>query len=690
VSNPIDSVADSAQARLAAIVDSSDDAIVSKTLDGVITSWNPAAEHMFGYTAAEAVGQHITLIIPHDRLDEEHDVLTQIRRGERIQHFETQRRAKDGRLLDISLTVSPVKDASGRIVGASKIARDITERRQTEQALATTVQRLEVLYRLADTAGRARDVEGVCEAALDAIIGAGADRASVLCFDEGGVMRFRAWHKLSDGYRSAVDGHSPWARDAQAPRPIVVDDVLADDSLGELREVIAAEGIRSLAFIPLVSQGRLLGKFMIYYDSVHAFAEAEMRLAESIAQHVAFGLVRVVADRAVEEHLAREREARREADAANRAKDQFLAVLSHELRTPLNAILGWARMLRSGQLSERERLRALEVIERNTDLQGQMIGDLIDVSRIVAGRMEIEREPVDLVLVARQAIDALAAEVEAKHLRLVIELADAACEVLGDARRLQQVFSNLLSNAIKFTAEGGRIDVRLVRHDTHARVTVTDTGDGIDPSMLSRIFDPFEQADSSSKRKHRGLGLGLAIVRQLVDLHGGTIQAESEGLGKGATFTVDLPVLAVRVGRGTIDETTRGTGSGRRLASCRILIVEDQPDARDLLAFVLTRSGAEVGVAGSGAEALKALAARDFNLLVSDLAMPDVDGYELIRQIRDGLGGGRHIGAVALTAHAGSEARRQALAAGFDACATKPLDADELVGLLERLSAPDR
>jgi CheY-like chemotaxis protein/anti-sigma regulatory factor (Ser/Thr protein kinase) len=324
------------------------------------------------------------------------------------------------------------------------------------------------------------------------------------------------------------------------------------------------------------------------------------------------------------------------------------------------------------------------VIERNTDLQGQLIGDLIDVSRIVAGRMEIEREPVDLLLVARQAIEGVAAEVEAKKLRLAIELSDAAAEVLGDARRLQQVFSNLLSNAIKFTPETGRIEVKLVRHDTHARLTVTDSGEGIDPSMLARIFDPFEQADRTTSRRHRGLGLGLAIVRQLIDLHGGTIRADSEGLGKGATFTIDLPVLAVRVGPDSRQAGGLGTNGSASLEGCRVLIVDDQPDARDLLAFVLRRSGAEVHVAESGTEALDAMSTEDFHLLVSDLSMPEVDGYELIRQARNGRGGAR-VRAVALTAHAGSEASRRALEAGFDACATKPLDAGELVRLLARL-----
>jgi len=385
--------------------------------------------------------------------------------------------------------------------------------------------------------------------------------------------------------------------------------------------------------------------------------------------------------------FAAEQTARAEADAANRGKDHFLAILSHELRTPLNAILGWARMLRAGQLDERQRAHAMDVIERNAELQGQLIGDLLDISRIAVGKMEIERAPVDLVLVVRQAADGVAMELGAKKLRLVVDLDHTAGEVFGDARRLEQVVSNLLLNAIKFTGEGGRIELRLARHETSARLTVTDTGVGIDPAMLSVIFNPFEQADTSTTRKHRGLGLGLAIVRQVVELHGGAIRADSKGLGQGATFTIDLPVLAVRAG-------VRVAGAGGRrpapdsaiaLKGCRVLVVDDQPDAADLLAFALTRFGAEAHVAGSGADALQALAASDFDVLVSDIAMPDLDGYGLIRHVRAHAVADRPLRAVAVTAHMAAEVRARVLAAGFDACVTKPLDPADLIELLENL-----
>jgi CheY-like chemotaxis protein len=339
-------------------------------------------------------------------------------------------------------------------------------------------------------------------------------------------------------------------------------------------------------------------------------------------------------------------------------------------------------MLRTGTLDARQTAHAIEVIERNADLQGQLIGDLIDISRIAAGKMEIEREPVDLILVTREVLEGLAMDIAARNLRLEVDLDERAGEVLGDDRRLQQVISNLLSNAIKFTPEGGRVRVRLSRHETSARLTVTDFGEGIEPAMLARIFDPFEQADGTTTRRHRGLGLGLAIVRQLVGLHGGTIRADSAGPGQGATFTMDLPVLPVRVarraGRGGGNDFGQAVLTGRR-----ILLVDDQADARDLLAFVLSRAGAKTCVVASGAAALRALAEERFDVLVSDIAMPDMDGYRLIEEIRRAAGPSVH--AVAVTAHMNPDVRARALAAGFDACVTKPLEADTLIEMLQGL-----
>lgn len=453
----------SAALHLAAVVESSDDAIVTKTLDGIVTSWNRAAEKMFGYTAEEAIGRHITLIIPEERRAEEEQVLERIRHGDKIDHFETIRVAKDGRLVPISLTVSPIKDADGRVVGASKIARDISER---------------------------------------------------------------------------------------------------------------------LAL------------------------------------------------------MASEQAAHAEAEAANRAKDRFLAVLSHELRTPLNAIIGWTRVLRNPDAGEPERAHAAQVIERNAARQAQLINDLLDVSRITAGKLELDRSPVELVPLIQDVIDALRGDLEAKKLQLMTNLDPSTGEVFADPLRLQQVVSNLLTNAVKFTPEGRRIDVQLARCGHMARLIVTDTGDGIDETVLPHIFEPFLQGDSSAARIRQGLGLGLAIVRQLVTLHGGTVSAESPGKGKGATFTVELPVIAVRasLGPGRAEAATRGSlaAAKTRLDGLRVLVVDDQPETCDLVTLVLRQRGADTRIAASVAEALEILADTRIDVLVSDLAMPGGDGYDLM------------------------------------------------------------
>ena len=365
------------QARLIAIVESSDDAIVSKTLDGVITSWNAAAERIFGWTAQEAVGRHITLIIPEERWAEEDQVLATIRRGERLDHFETVRVTKDGQRLDISLTVSPILDASGRVVGASKIARDITERRRLQ--------------------------------------------------------------------------------------------------------------------------------------------EARERLLE------------------------REQRAREAAEALNRAKDEFLATISHELRTPLNAIFGWARLLQTRQLDEAGQDRAITVIVNSAAAQARLVEDLLDLSRVVSGLLRLDVKPVDLRAVVDAALEAVRPAAAAKAIALTATLADVG-PMQGAPDRLQQVVWNLVMNAVKYTPHGGRVDVVVRRVDGSAEVAVSDNGEGISPDLLPHVFDQFWQEDSSTTRAHGGLGLGLTLVKRLVELHGGRVRAESAGKGKGATFTVTLPL----------------------------------------------------------------------------------------------------------------------------------------------------
>jgi PAS domain S-box-containing protein len=389
--------------------------------------------------------------------------------------------------------------------------------------------------------------------------------------------------------------------------------------------------------------------------------------------------------------LAREQAARLEADAASRAKDRFLAMLSHELRTPLSAIIGWTRILKNTQVGEAERRRGIEVIGRNAERQAQLINDLLDVSRIAAGKIELRRVPVDLAMVIREAVESLRVEIETNRLRVTAELDPATGEVLADPLRVQQVVLNLLTNAIKFTPAEGRIDVRLSRRGEMACLFVRDSGEGVDPALLPRIFEPFQQGDDSGRRPPHGLGLGLAIVRQLVERHGGTVRAESGGPGTGAAFTVELPIIAVRVsqaGADTATVATPGEAVGGRLDGLTVLVVDDQPDARELVSLVLRQRGARTHTAESVAEALDILSGAAIDVLVSDLALPGVDGYALIAAVRaiERQQRGPGLRALALTAYAGHDVRDRAIAAGFDAHATKPLDPDHLVEIIARLA----
>src|SRR5262245_54492453 len=425
--------------------------------------------------------------------------------------------------------------------------------------------------------------------------------------------------------------------------------------------VARTEGIISAMVVPIHVRARIEGLLYFAHRQRRPFTDEDQRIAMRLADRAGVALQNAELYRA-------EQRARAEAEEANRSKDRFLAMLSHELRTPLNAVMGWARMLRNPRLGAPERSQAAEVIERNTRLQAQLINDLLDVSRIIADKLDLERFPVDVVTIVREAIETIRTDIEAKHIQLTNTLDPSSVDVLADPLRLQQVVSNLLSNAVKFTGEGGRIDVKLSVANTTASLAVVDTGEGIDPAVLPHIFEAFHQADTSTTRTHQGLGLGLAIVRHLVQRHGGTVRAESAGRGHGATFTVELPIVVARIARTSAGGAER-IGDGDfpvRLNGIRVLVVDDQKDARELNAAVLREGGADVYVAGSVAETLDLLKRTAVDVLGSDLAMPGADGYELIRRVRL-LEHGRNVSvpAIALTAYASAEDRRRTLAATF-------------------------
>jgi len=384
-----------------------------------------------------------------------------------------------------------------------------------------------------------------------------------------------------------------------------------------------------------------------------------------------------------EQLLAREQSAREAAERANRIKDEFLAVLSHELRSPLNPILGWSKLLQNGNLSEAKTQQALATIERNAKLQAELIEDLLDVSRILRGKLSLNVSPIDLASTIQAAIETVRLAAEAKSIVVETELEPAVGLVAGDATRLQQIVWNLLSNAVKFTPSGGQVTVQLGQVNNHAQLTVRDTGKGISPDFLPYVFDYFRQADSATTRKFGGLGLGLAIVQHLVELHGGTVGVASPGEGQGATFTVQLPLMSTPSQENQDD---RAPQPSLDLSGIKILLVDDEPDTRDLVAFILEQQGAQVTVATSAHEALFILPQAKPDILLSDIGMPDMNGYMLIQQVRQLAPeqGGR-IPAIALTAYAGDINQQQALAAGFQKHIAKPIEPEKLIHLISSL-----
>ncbi|MEO8904076.1 MAG: ATP-binding protein [Polyangiaceae bacterium] len=398
------------------------------------------------------------------------------------------------------------------------------------------------------------------------------------------------------------------------------------------------------------------------------------------------GLLR---EEATERRLAEEKadDARRKAEQASRAKDEFLATASHELRTPLNAILGWARILRSGEVDAAAFARGLETIERNANAQVKLIEDILDGSRIITGKLHLEIRAIDLNAVIHAALDAVRPAAEAKNIGLETVLEPEAAHVTGDPDRLQQVVWNLVNNAIKFTPKGGHVQVTSQRSGTHITVCVADNGQGIECDFLAHVFERFRQADGSTTRRHGGLGLGLALVRHLVEAHGGGVLVESEGANKGSAFTITLPVRAtspvVEAARGMhVAVPTQLNATSDQLRGLRVLVIDDEPDARELVAMVLRLKGAEVLVASSVDQALELLEQRAPHVLVSDIGMPGTDGYGLIGRVRALASANAHIPAIALTAYAREQDKQRALSAGFQAHVVKPVDPNELTRIV--------
>ncbi len=635
-----------AAARLAAIVESSDDAIVSKTLDGVITSWNHAAERMFGYAPAEAIGRHITLIIPPDRLDEETRVLASIRAGRRVEHFETIRVTKDGRQVAVSLTVSPVKDSSGRVIGASKIARDVSERRRGEIAQA----------RLA----------AIIESSDDAIISKTLD--GVITSWNGAAERVFGWTAAE-----AIGQHIT----------LIIPEEYREEEAGVLSRLRRGDRIDHFETVRQRKDGQLLDVSI----TVSPIRDGRGTIvgASKVARDIS---AQRILDQARQALLEREQVARTEAEALNRSKDQFLATLSHELRTPLNAIYGWARMLEGGGLDPAAMRNATQAILRNSKIQVQLIEDLFDVSRVITGNMRLDVRPMNVFAPLEAALDTVRPAAAAKGIRLDTALDPRATPIMGDPGRIQQVVWNLLVNAVKFTPNGGRVQLSLRRVNSYIQITVSDTGEGIAPDQVAHLFERFRQADTGPTRRHTGLGIGLSLVKHLVELHGGTVSGMSAGLGQGSTFTVQLPVSVVqepppsrpRPEPRPVEDPDIGSVKPISLRDVHVLVVDDDEESRELASLVLTDAGAETRTAPSAREAMALLEEWPPDVLVSDLEMPEEDGFSLLRRARRAaMLRSRKLPALALTAYGRSEDRVRVLAAGFNLHLAKPADPTELV-----------
>lgn len=574
---------------------------------------------------------------------------------------------------------------------------DITRRKQAEAALEAEKQLLarivagDGLSPLLNTI--AREVE---QRSTDGML------CSILLYDAAtNQLRHGAAPSLPESYNAAIDGLVPGSGvgscgTAAAERRVVcVVDVTTHPYWAAFKELAGASGLAACTSTPMIGgNGALLGTIAMYYRAPRQPAEGDRRLIE-VARDIA--VIAVERHQAVtrEEEASRERErlleaerhARGEAEYASRMKDEFLSTLSHELRTPLAAVTGWTQLLRLGEPKPDQVAKGLEVIERNARIQLQMIEDLLDMSRVVSGKIRLDVQVLMPVTVIEAAISTIAPAVAAKDIRVESVLDPNAGPIAGDPARLQQVLWNLLTNAVKFTPKGGKIQVVLSRVNSHVEICVSDSGIGIEPSFLPHVFERFRQADGSTTRKYGGLGLGLSIVKNLVELHGGTITVESDGVGKGTTFHVHLPISLAH--RHTQPQDRAHPKAGVEpadrfqpldLAGLRVLVVDDQPDSRELAARILSECGANVKMAASAREALHMIDGEMFDLLISDISMPDMDGYELIRAVRAlPADRGGEMRAIAMTAFARSEDRTRALRAGFQVHLAKPVDPSELV-----------
>jgi PAS domain S-box-containing protein len=822
--------AEEAQARLAAIVESSNDAIVSKTLDGVIRTWNAGAERIFGYTAAEAVGKPITLVVPPERHDEERMILDRLRRGERIEHYQTVRVAKDGRRIDISLSISPIRDADGSIIAASKVGRDITAQKRAEAALRESEERLAAeldatrlaeealraterrLRQLADampqivwTAGpdgqidylnrrwaeftgqpntvgneawgpllhpeearaagerwaacvatgapfemelrlldrrqqayrwhllrtvavkdeagrvarwygtatdiheqkraeeasrylaeasaalaRVVDHESTLQKVANLAVPYFADWSAVDVFEDGRLRRLAVAHQDPEKVRFAHELMRDYPPDPDAPNSVfavlrtgkpevvaeITDDLLVRGARDERHlGLIRSLGLRSYICVPLIVTGNPFGALTFATaESGRRYTEADVALAIDLAHRAAVAIENTQLYEALRDQ--------------DRRKDEFLATLAHELRNPLAPIRNALQILKMPRVDAATAERSRNMMERQVHHLVRMVDDLLDVSRVMRGKIELRRERVELATVVARAVETVQPLVEAQGHELTVLLPVESLPLDADPVRLSQVIGNLLTNAAKYTEPGGCISLSAAADGDAAVLRVRDTGIGIAPAMLPRVFELFVQVDHASTRAQGGLGIGLTLVKNLVEMHNGTVDARSEGLGKGSEFVVRLPLAE----RG-LEQAPGGKAAVQDPAppwsGLRVLVADDNQDAADSLAILLRMRGHEVRVAYSGMAVLEITKTYTPDVVFLDIGMPALDGYEVARRLRQTPSLEKTV-LVALTGWGQREDRRRTAEAGFDHHLVKPPEPAAVEGILAGLKGGDR
>jgi PAS domain S-box-containing protein len=793
--------AEEAQALLAAIVASSYDAIISKTLDGIVSSWNAGAERLFGYSADEAVGRSITLIIPPELHAEEQSILERLRRGERVEHSDTVRVTKDGRLIHVSLAISPVRDRHGRIIGASKVARDITARKQMEEDLRRSAEAQRFLVSLHDAMRGLRDPAKVM---WEIVTSLGTYFAVSRCTYgeiDPAEERFTVIRDSVDGARSVAgsgrlkDLGPEIIRELKAGRTLVISDVREDPRPNGAAAFAAFAGIetRSLVYVPLVKEERFVALLMLHDREPRAWSPFDVALLEQMAERTwfavegaraeaalresrdvlslamrggrmgawardvatgrvwwsreleeLFGLApggfdgnedgfitfvheddRLLVTRAMETALAtgedyvvelrfrhasgewrwmegrgravygadgqpirlygigiditQRRQTEEALRLADRRKDEFLATLAHELRNPLAPIRAAVETMRMNDTGESETQVARDIIDRQARQLTRLVDDLLDLARITQGKIQLRREPVELAAVVRNAVESADPLMKAFAHTLTVAVPQDAIHLDADPARLSQIILNLLNNAAKYTPEGGHIRLTAVREGREAVVSVRDNGIGIAAEHLPHVFEMFSQMAPALERSEGGLGIGLALVRGMVELHGGSIEAHSDGPGRGSELIVRLPVIEAPV------PAPQQAGEDRqappRGAKLRILVVDDNRDAADSLTMLLELKGHDVHTAYDGLAAVEAAETSRPDVVLLDVGLPKMNGYEAARHIRQ-QPWGKPMTLVAVTGWGQEEDKRRAAEAGFDHHLTKPVDLAKVIALL--------